>query len=230
MSLHTTKPTCNICGGTVFEEFRGRPGEQCANCGSKARHRVAWWIYKTHFANADHDLKRPVLHLAPEPSLSPPLQDLFGPAYIAADPNPAAYSHASCLKLFFPKGYEFFPDRYFSIILHNHVMEHIPGDYVDHLQQFKRLLIKGGKMIFSVPGPYLDFDTIQGGEFLETDEERLERFLQEDHFKLFGKDFEDNLQNAPGWKLHTDEMTDDIRREIAVRPGKVRIYVIERID
>lgn len=45
------------------------------------------------------------------------------------------YPHASPLKLALPGGFDIFSENYFDLILHNHVLEHIPGNYQDHLQQ-----------------------------------------------------------------------------------------------
>jgi len=144
---------CNICEGEKFEPFRGRSLEKCCSCGSLARHRVGWMVYQNHLSNGKAANGR-VLHLAPEPALFALLQEALHQGYITADAVPENYPHAPCLKLFFPDDFEKFPDGYFSAILHNHVLEHIPGHYGHHLIGFTRLLAPEGKMIFSVPGPY----------------------------------------------------------------------------
>ena len=133
------------------------------------------------------------MHLAPEPALYPLLKDALHQGYITADAAPDIYPHAPCMKLFFPKDFEIFPNGYFSAILHNHVLEHIPGHYGDHLLEFTRLLAPAGKMIFSVPGPYAGTETREGGEHLSSDQERLEHFLQEDH--------DTNYSGMIFWKL-----------------------------
>lgn len=80
-------------------------------------------------------------------------------------------------------------------------------------------------MIFSVPGPYMDRKTEEGGEDLPSDAERLARFRQEDHFKLFGSDFVDHLRAMAGGQLVPDGMTDERRAQIAVRPGKAPFFI-----
>ena len=218
---------CNICGGEEFDTFRGRPAEKCSSCGSLARHRVGWLVYQNHLLNGKADNGR-VLHLAPEPALFPLLQDALHQGYITADAAPEIYPHAQCLKLFFPEDFEIFPDGYFTAILHNHVLEHIPGHYGDHLKSFTRLLGPGGKMIFSIPGPYKGTKTLEGGEHLSSDKERLEKFLQEDHFKLFGDDLMDTLHNLPGGRVVVDGISEDDRARISVRVGKARFFIWER--
>jgi len=187
---------CNICDGTEFADYRGRPNEQCVQCKSKARHRVGWDVYQAHLLPIfEHDPQARCLHLAPEKSLHGLLKPKLGARYITSDAAPERYPHANCLKLYFPKDFEIFPDDYFSAILHNHVLEHIPGSYRDHLRAFTRLLAPGGKMIFSIPGPYVGQRTVEGGEHLFSDAERLEKFLQGDHFKLIGEDLFETLED-----------------------------------
>lgn len=168
--------------------------------------------------------------MAPEASLSNVLSERYGAGYVTADPLPDKYPHAQSLKLFFPEDYSVFPDGYFDVILHNHVLEHIPGTYKDHLPEFARLLANGGTMIFSVPGPYYDQETREGGENLPTDKERLEQFLQGDHFKLFGGDFVEFLEKMPGGELLQDGIDDEFRASVSVRPGKAKFFIWKKAD
>ncbi|MFD0918005.1 class I SAM-dependent methyltransferase [Pseudahrensia aquimaris] len=223
------KPSCNICGGDEFVVYRGRAAEQCTQCGSKARHRIGWDVYATHLLPMMKQRpKGKVLHLAPEAALHDLLSDELGAGYMPADAAPERYPHAQCLKLFFPDDFTIFPDGYFDAILHNHVLEHIPGHYGDHLRAFTRLLSPGGKMIFSIPGPYLDRETIEGGEHLSSDAERLEAFLQEDHFKLIGSDFPGTLTSLVGGAVLEDGITDARRAQLSVRPGKAPFFIWQR--
>ncbi len=220
---------CNLCGSTEFQTYRDRPAEQCVSCGSKARHRVGWEVYRKHLLPliAEKPEVR-VLHLAPEASLYAKLKPALGGGYITSDAAPERYPHAPCLKLFFPQDFDMFPDGYFDAILHNHVLEHIPGHYGDHLRAFTRLLTPGGKMIFSIPGPYRGQKTIEGGEHFETDAERLEKFLQEDHFKLIGDDLLETLDALPGGARVAEGIDDECRATMSVRPGKAPFFIWQR--
>ena len=209
-------------------EHRGKPGERCVSCGSKARHRIALEVYRKFLPIGKQDKTQRVLHLAPERSLSGKLLEWFGGGYITADPAPERYEHVKCLRLFFPQDYEIFPDGYVNVILHNHVLEHIPGHYKDHLGRFMRMLQPGGVMVFSVPGPYLDQETTEGGEHLNTDRERLEKFKQEDHFKLFGRDFVKYLAEMENCELISDGITDEFRQSVSVRKGKATFYILRK--
>ncbi len=220
-------PRCNICDGTSFEPFRGRPNEKCTSCGSLARHRVGWAVYGNHLIGQKCGKGR-ILHLAPEPWLYPKLKDVLGSGYLCADPSPGTYPHAPCLRLFFPDDFDLFPDGYFSAILHNHVLEHIPGHYGDHLEAFIRLLAPGGKMIFSIPGPYKNQPTREGGEHLASDAERLEQFLQEDHFKMLGDDFVPTFEALSGGTRLDEGVGDERRKELSVRSGKAPFFIWQR--
>ncbi len=220
---------CNICDGDEFCDFRGRPGEQCVQCGALARHRVALAVYENHlFPMIAEKPRGRILHLAPEPALFPLLQRRLGAGYICADASPQRYPHARCLKLFFPKNFDIFPDGYFNAILHNHVLEHIPGHFGDHLTGFARLLKPGGRMIFSIPGPYMGRQTIEGGEHLDSDGERLEKFLQEDHYKLFGADFVDFIEAIPGGRRVDEGVSDEMRTQLNVRPKKAPFFIWQK--
>lgn len=218
---------CNICNGTAFEAFRGRPEEKCTQCGSLARHRVGWAVYGQELLGTENAHGR-VLHLAPEPWLFPKLRGELSAGYLCADPYPETYPHAPCLKLFFPQDFALFPDGYFTAILHNHVLEHIPGHYGDHLREFTRLLAPGGKMIFSIPGPYKGQSTKEGGEHLATDAERLEQFLQEDHYRLFGDDFEPTMQALPGGTFRKDKLSNTDRAALSVRANKAPFFIWQK--
>ena len=222
-------PTCNLCGNDRFVDYRGRPKEQCVVCGSKARHRVGWAVYESQLLPLMKDRpKGRVLHLAPEKALFDHLEKALGGGYFPADAAPERYPHAQCLKLFFPEDFSIFPNGYFDAILHNHVLEHIPGHYGDHLRAFTRMLAPGGRMIFSIPGAYLDRETEEGGEHFSSDAERLKRFLQEDHFKLIGSDFPETLTDLPGGQVMPDGITDSLRERLSVRPGKAPFFIWER--
>ena len=211
---------CNICGNDQLKEHRGKPYGVCTQCGSKARHRVAYVVYSNFLKPLAENNAAKVLHLAPEKALYPLLNGLFGGGYMPADANPNLYTHTKLLKLFFPKDFEIFPEKYFDVILHNHVLEHIPGNYKDHLNSFFKILKPGGLMIFSVPGPYLDKNTEEGGEHLATDLERQEKFSQKDHLKIFGRDFLEFISQTSDGVLIPDGITDEIRANCGVRPGK----------
>lgn len=203
-------PVCNICGATEFVAFKDRKGERCTGCRSLSRHRVAIEVYKK-FGVFDLKDSPPygtrALHFAPEPALHGRLKDAIGAGYICADAYPELYRKAQCIKLFLPQDIEIFPPAYFDFVLHNHVLEHVPGTFRDHIPALLRVLKPGGRMICSVPGPRMNAETVEGGELLATDEERLEKFGKIDHFKRFGRDLPEFMAEARGGRFEWDGLT-----------------------
>lgn len=188
--------TCIICGGSEFIDFSSRKGVQCANCKSLERHRlVRWTLDELGYLSTNHVMKR-ALHLAPEEMTHRYLSEL-GVGYTCSDLVPSKYPHAQCLKLELPDGFDIFPNNYFDLVLHNHVLEHIPGDYREHLHHFVRLLRPGGNMVFTLPDVSRTSKTVQGGEFLPSDADRLRLHGQSDHYKSFGYDLIEWFSNGP---------------------------------
>lgn len=184
-------PTCNICGGTEFTEFNKRDQALCKSCLSLERHRALRYVLeKCGYIKDDIFPHKRVLHLAPEKATWSYMSKIY-PFYLATDMAPEKYSHLKCLKMRFPDDFSIFPSDYFDLILHNHVLEHFYGDYRLHILEFIRLLCPSGQMIFSIPFWGDKKVTIQGGENLQSDEERIKLFGQRDHVKRFGKDFLD---------------------------------------
>lgn len=223
----SAKPACNICGGQRFDDYRGRPAERCSQCGSKARHRVGLDVYQRFvFPMAGFGVR--VLHFAPEAFLHPLFAEAFGAGYVTADMVPQRYKHAAPLKIALPQGLEVFPDGYFDAVVHNHVLEHVPGHYGDHIEALLRVVKPGGLMILSVPGPYMAQVTQEGGEHLASDAQRLEKFLQEDHFKLFGHDFVSHLAELETAELLADGVTDERRAQLGVRAQKAPFFILRK--
>ena len=191
---------CNICCCSEFFDFNKRHNVLCSACKSLERHRVVrWGLEQLGYLDipATYGKKR-ALHLAPEEMTHRYLIKSFAAGYICADLKPENYPHAKCMKLQLPEGFDFFPECYFDLILHNHVLEHIPGDYRDHLNSFLNLLKPGGHLVFTIPGISNKALTIQGGEHLSNDFERIRLHGQADHFKTFGYDLMDWFKKMPG--------------------------------
>lgn len=192
-------PQCNICNGEYFLDFSGRQLVRCLNCDSLERHRLLRYVLESlGFLDENLATKKKVLHLAPEKMTHNYLSEIYRAGYIAADLFPEKYPHAQVLKLELPQGFNIFPDEYFDLIVHNHVLEHIPGSYKDHLNEFIRVMKQGGYMVFTIPKVNLDKITVEGGELLKDDISRINAHGQSDHFKTFGYDFFEYFADKPG--------------------------------
>jgi len=212
---------CNICDSLVFTDFSNRIGVQCATCQSLERHRLVRWVLG-QLGYMEITSRKRALHLAPEAATHRYMAEFFDVGYFCADPKPENYPHAECLKLALPEGLDIFPDGYFNLILHNHVLEHIPGDYHDHLFAFSRLLASGGHMVFTVPIAAAEA-TIQGGELLNSDEERKSMFGQADHYKIFGRDLLDWSLDGYG-TFESINIPREVRDNLKASSDQVFVY------
>lgn len=132
-----------------------------------------------------------ILHVAPEPCLTPLLKKSAN-EYLSIDLEFSNYSQAmremDTTKLDLP-------DNSFTIYWSSHVFEHIPDDAAA-IREAYRVLKPGGMAVIQVP--------IWGKETYEdwsitTPEDRLRVFHQEDHVRIYGLDIVDRFE-AAGFK------------------------------
>lgn len=192
--------SCNICGSTNFKSFGANPrvNALCINCNSLERHRALHYFLSTSGLLENKIGISRCLQLAPEKVTHDYLLNAYGSGYISADLYPQNYWHAQCLKIQLPNGFEIFPNGYFDLIIHNHVLEHIPGSFRSHIDEFHRLLKDDSVMAFTIPdGGIIEglSYSVEGGESLPSDKHRLHIHGQSDHYKTFGKDLIDYLRN-----------------------------------
>ncbi len=92
------------------------------------------------------------------------------------------------------------PDACWDVVFCNHVLEHVP-DYKKALHELWRILKPGGMLICSFP---IDerFETVQedillvGNDSPEADRERIRKFGQRNHLRVFGRDSAQLLEEA----------------------------------
>jgi hypothetical protein len=198
------RPYCPICGNKKFKDFRGRNLAQCTSCKSLERHRFAFIFYlkcgldKTDFSRKSLSTLPRILHLAPEKFFYDYFSD--SPSYLACDAYPERYSFGTVQMLQLPRDFKNIEGQGYDFIIHNHVLEHIPGHWFDHIKSFINSLKIDGKMIFTIP-KISGNPTKEGGEHLTSDEMRLMLFGQEDHYRKFGFDFIEALQRIKNINL-----------------------------
>lgn len=185
---------CPICFSNDLVDFNTRPKARCQNCGSMERGRLAW-IVLARLGCLQPGTK--FLNFAPEPFMLTIGQRIIGDNYQGADFAPELFrDHASSLiKLDMCKDLETLGQDTYDVIMHNHVLEHLPCDVTETLLRLNAILRPGGWHIFSIPifanraseedlSPYLSPD------------ERTRRFGQNDHMRVFGRDFHKPFRNA----------------------------------
>lgn len=184
-SLAFKQRRCPFCGwfGYRFEPFGNamvrRDDAQCPICGSLERHRAAFLLLRGKIAPGQK-----VLHVAPESLMIPWLVSLSC-EYLNVDlHNPAMQRmDLTAIEL---------PDRSKTLVWCSHVLEHVPDDR-KALAEIFRVLIPGGLLVLQVP--------IRGDKTFEdssvtSDDERLRKFLQEDHVRLYGRNIKDRIESV----------------------------------
>lgn len=108
------------------------------------------------------------------------------------------------------------PDNSWDVVFCNHVLEHIKN-YNKALSEIKRILVPGGQLICSFPID-IRFKTVCEDKLLavdtseKADYERIRRFGQRDHLRVFGLDSKWLLEEA-GFLVHVidgDKMPEEI--------------------
>ncbi|RFB81168.1 methyltransferase domain-containing protein [Methylovirgula sp. 4M-Z18] len=174
---------CNLCGGTEFSDMPKRPKVRCTACGSLERTRVAG-LHIQHKLALQPGAR--ILHFAPERGLSKLLRGIGGENYRCCDINPELYPGLGVERFDLTRDLFDLPRGYFDLILHNHVLEHIEGNYSAVLLRLAAALKPDGTMLFSMPilpGHFSD-ELIHG-----THEEKLAKFGDTLHVRRFGRDF-----------------------------------------
>lgn len=200
--------SCPICRSHFLRFRRTYPGTAedrgvCPGCGSRQRHRHLWLYLERHTDLFDGKPHR-VLHFAPEAGLRTRLAEFEQLDYLSTDIEPGRADTVADIQAL-P-----FDDDRFDAILCVHVLEHIPNDRTA-LSELFRVLAPGGWTILQVP---IQGTTTTEDAAVADPEERLRRFGQEDHVRMYGRDFEDRVR-AAGFDLEVVCFRDEI-------PGRER--------
>lgn len=86
------------------------------------------------------------------------------------------------------------PDNFYDVIFCNHVLEHV-DDYMKALRELRRILRPGGSLICSFPMSR-DIEYVDEDPSVTSEEDRLIRFGQSDHVRLFGMNADRFMKDA----------------------------------
>lgn len=162
----------HIIGGGHRDAF------QCPVCGGIDRERWQLWVLSKHTSIFREKCR--VLHFAPEPHISEFIAANPDCEYYTGDIVPGRAMHQTDILDIQYK------DNTFDYIIMNHVLEHIE-DMDRAMSEVKRVMNPKGRLILSFP-VCTDMDTLDLPGPL-TPKERLENYGQEDHVRLFGRDY-----------------------------------------
>ena len=178
------------CCGQHWREFvpAGDPirsGEQCLRCGAGRRQRLLA-VYLTEELGGRSHLR--VLHFAPEISLSRPLVAVAGVDYLSIDLHPDMGMMQGDITDV-PLG-----DDEFDAVVCTHVLEHVLDD-TKAMSEIVRVMKPDGTAYIMVPQEMAREETYED-ETVVTPEARRQAFGQDDHVRIYGRDFVDRLQAA----------------------------------
>lgn len=165
---------------------RQRPNALAPGSLSLERHRLLWLFLEreTDFFTAPQKM----LHVAPEQCFLDRFRRQHNLDYITADlDSPIADVTMDIHAI--P-----YPEAHFDVIFCNHVLEHVQDDR-QCMRELCRILKPGGLAIMQVP-------LEPGREVTDEDpritdpEERIRRFGQYDHVRVYGRDYPERLREA----------------------------------
>jgi SAM-dependent methyltransferase len=164
----------------------GRPNAACPRCELMERHRLLWL-----YMERETDLfTRPqrVLHIAPEPIFAQRLRAVHGQGYLSGDLfSPLAMERIDITDIHRP-------DASFDVVLCCHVLEHVPDD-VQAMSELRRVLRPEGMALMQHPIDRSRQHTYEDWSITDP-RAREAAFLQSDHVRIYGLDFEERLQQA----------------------------------
>jgi SAM-dependent methyltransferase len=187
-----------------------RENALCPGCLSLERHRLLWIFLqrKTNFFHAQ--LK--VLHVAPEYCFIDRFEVLPNLEYVTADlESPLAKVKMDIHAI--P-----FPENTFDVVICNHVMEHVE-DHVQALSELRRVLKNGGWGIIQSPQDWNRAVTYEDKTITDP-KAREEHFLQSDHYRIFGRNYGEELKKG-GFVVTEDRFVMD-----ELTKGEVKRYAL----
>ncbi|MBQ2666514.1 class I SAM-dependent methyltransferase [Methanobrevibacter sp.] len=119
-----------------------------------------------------------------------------------------------------------YEDDFFDLIYCSHVLEHVVDDK-KAISELKRVLKPSGTALILVPIngiafelPYDETKTLENPQY-NTPELREKYYGQDDHLRLYGRDFKDRLIDA-GFKIVSDDFIRNLGHEAVDRYALIR--------
>lgn len=178
-----TCPICSFNGHFLDHGDPIRKNALCPNCGSLERHRLFWLWLRSKKAGF---FKEPVIHFAPEVTISERLRLMFEDYNTADlfDENADIKLNIESIQL---------PTQSVGTVICFHVLEHV--DDRKALFEISRILKEGGYFIVCVPMVH-SWKTTYENDKITDPQLRSLHFGRHDHIRVYGLDFKDRLSGA----------------------------------
>jgi len=187
----------------------------CPHCHANDRERHLF-LYLDRLKLWDRLRGAAVLHFAPERNLCKRIKECGPSRYVQADFYPEdLYGKNPEIERVDATNIQYHKETFDAVIC-NHVLEHVP-DARKALSEFHRVLKPGGFAILQTPFSNRLAQTIEDPG-IDTEALRLAVYGQEDHARLFGRDFLKFIEEA-GFQLQLCRHTDVATLEEGTRYG-----------
>lgn len=195
------KHFCPICekgfSGFLVGPDKSRENSKCPGCGSLERQRLLW-LYLVNERKIKNE-KINLLNIAPDYAIQTKLKKLKNISYTSIDiESELATQKADITNLKFS-------DNSFDVVLCYHVLEHV-GDDQKAISEIFRVLKSDGWAILQSPineNREFTFEDFT----VKTPQERKRVFGQEDHVRIYGRDYVRKLEDA-GFIVDEDNFVD----------------------
>ena len=184
---------------------------KCPNCGSNARGRGLFLFIQKNSSLFFDSMS--LLHAAPEPMLYKYfIRQHYN--YIPGDLFPKNYGKKT-------KRIDLtnipFEDRYLDAIICSHVLEHIPDDKKAMTEMYRCLKVNGWAILNVPLGKQIREKTYEDFSIIDP-KERLKHFGQEDHVRVYGKDYFDRLRSV-GFNVEIIDLFNQLTSEETYKYG-----------
>ncbi len=211
--LKGNKVYCPVCDNHFskflpYGRLNPRDNALCPSCLTLERHRLMYLFLKkeTSFFTSNPKL----LHVAPEYCFIDRFEKLLGDNYITADiESPLA-------KVKMDLHHIPFEDNTFDVVFCNHVLEHVTDDF-QCMKEIRRVLKPTGFALMQSPQRY-DLETTYEDASITDPKERELHFLQDDHLRIYGKDFGKQLEKS-GFTIQEVNMINKVGLEESKKMG-----------
>jgi SAM-dependent methyltransferase len=186
---------------------------KCPGCSSLERQRLLW-LYLTQQLKIQNQ-KINLLNVAPDFAIQSKLKTLSNIDYVSIDlESNLAMQKQNLTNLTFS-------ENYFDAILCYHVLEHIDDDRKAMAELF-RVLKPGGWAILQTPIEYDREKTYEDFSIISP-QERKKIFGQEDHVRIYGKDYTQRLKEV-GFKVFEDHYVSSLIS------GEIEKFVLDKSE
>jgi SAM-dependent methyltransferase len=207
VGLRGDKVECPVCGNK-FRKFlpygynQVRSNVLCPHCFSLERHRLMWLFLQNRSEFFTAPMK--VLHIAPEQCFYRRFREMPLIDYTTADlESPLADIRLDIQDM--PLS-----GNTYDLVICNHVLEHVPDDR-KAMREVLRVLKPGGFAILMVPASSTLERTYEDASITDP-AEREKHFRQKDHYRLYGKDYNQRLEET-GFFIPDPNYLDTFSRE-----------------